>query len=262
MNPWLRQLSTTRNAKIRLFCLPFAGGSASYFHQWKNRLPADISLTAVEYPGRGGRFSDAPLTRCEDAVRELVHAFVTSHTRGRFAFFGHSMGALLAFELSRSLQGIYGLVPEILIVSGARAPDVPRPSSARHHPRIYALPEKQFRDEIRSYAGTPAEVLDNDELMSLRSPALRADFELVQTYEYKPGPKLRAPILAIGGHDDVDDVPVSAIEGWARHTTQAFRAEMMEGDHFFIDKHPSRLSQLLHTVLLPSSAENGAIARN
>jgi medium-chain acyl-[acyl-carrier-protein] hydrolase len=156
-----------------------------------------------------------------------------------FAFFGHSMGAMLCFELARQLRNATGREPVQLFVSGQRAPQIPRTT-----PDTYNLPDPAFIDELRRLNGTPREVLENPELMNLLLSLLRADFELVQSYVYRPGPALSCPIVAFGGVDDVD-IPRHAVASWREQTIDSFSMHMFPGDHFFIHSSQALLLQNL-----------------
>jgi surfactin synthase thioesterase subunit len=156
-----------------------------------------------------------------------------------FAFFGHSMGAMIAYEQSRALSQQHGLEPEHLFVSGRAAPHVPD-----DRPPNYTLPDPEFIAEVDRLKGTPAEVLEHPELMQLLIPLLRADFELIQTYRYNEGPPLACPVTAFGGLRD-EEVSAQDLEAWRQHTTGRFSVRMLPGDHFFVTS--SRL--LLHRII-------------
>jgi medium-chain acyl-[acyl-carrier-protein] hydrolase len=145
-----------------------------------------------------------------------------------FAFFGHSMGALIAFELARELARRGRPGPLHLFVSGRRAPQVPD----REEP-LHRLPDPEFVVRLRELNGTPEEVLANGELMQLLLPLLRADFAVHETYEYRPGEPLAVPISALGGIAD-PEVRRDDLEAWRPETRGAFRLRMLPGDHFFL----------------------------
>jgi medium-chain acyl-[acyl-carrier-protein] hydrolase len=236
---WIAYHKPRPGARVRLYCFPYAGGAASIFRGWADALPAEIEVRPVQPPGRESRIREPAFTR----VEPLVAAFLAGHgdDLGAMpaAFFGHSMGALLAYELARALRREGRPAPVRLFVSARRAPHLP----ARERP-IYALPEEEFRAELRELKGTPEEVLDHPELMELVGPLLRADFELIDTYEHAPGDPLGCPISAFGG---IADATVSEEEmaGWRRHTAGPFRLRMLPGDHFFLH-HGSRAELLGH----------------
>jgi medium-chain acyl-[acyl-carrier-protein] hydrolase len=160
-----------------------------------------------------------------------------------FAFFGHSMGALVSFELARLLQKKGGPQPLHLFVSGAAAPHLP----PREIP-IYALPEREFIKALRSLNGTPKELLESEELMQLILPTLRADFAVCDTYTYKNGAALRCPITICGGTRD-RKLSRSDLQAWRLETDASFHMQMFPGDHFFLHTARSQLLTLLSAQL-------------
>jgi medium-chain acyl-[acyl-carrier-protein] hydrolase len=187
----------------------------------------------VQLPGREGRVREEPFTRLEPLVASLTDALAQELTELPAAFFGHSMGALVAFETARELRRRGAREPVQLLVSARRAPHLP----ARHEP-IHALPEAAFRDELRRLQGTPEAVLEHPELMELLEPMLRADFAVIETFEHRPAPPLNAPITAFGGAGD-EDVPFEDLDAWSRHTAGGFRRRSFRGGHFFL-QHEAR----------------------
>ena len=180
----------------------------------------------VQYPGRGSRIAEASFTNCTALVDALM-PYLLPFVNKPFAFFGHSMGAIIAFEVARRLQQ-RGLKPARLFVSGRRAPQIP--TSDR---KTYDLPDAEFTEELRRLNGTPAQVLEHPELMQLMLQVIRADFTLVQTYEYEPGPPLNCPFSVFGGVQDVE-VTSHHLEAWCELTTGGCSVRMFDGDHFFI----------------------------
>jgi medium-chain acyl-[acyl-carrier-protein] hydrolase len=181
------------------------------------------------------------------SVPVLVEAMLPAllpHFDKPFAFFGHSMGAMISFELARRLRKETGREPLKLFVSGQRAPQLPRTSDI-----TYNLPEPEFLEELRRLNGTPREVLEHPELMSLLLSLLRTDFELVQTYDYQPGEPLNCPIAAFGGVQD-EDIPRSDLDAWREQTTSSFTLQMFPGDHFFLHSSQALLLQRLSEHLL------------
>lgn len=212
---------------MRLFCFPFAGGGARAFQAWPDHLPRDVEVWAVQLPGREGRFKEPPYVRLADLVADLVDA-IAPHTDIPHALFGHSMGALVAFTLARQLRRARLRGPELLLVSGRRAPQ--RPDT---DPPIHALPDQEFLQEIRELNGTPEAVLQNEELLQLLIPLLRADFAVCETYEYETDAPLNCPIAAFGGTDD-QDVSRDDLAAWSEQTTSSSSHLMFPGDHFYL----------------------------
>ncbi|HYP25227.1 MAG TPA: thioesterase II family protein [Blastocatellia bacterium] len=225
--PWVVIPKPNPSASVRLFCFPYAGGTAAGFRKWPAGLPNSVEVWSVQYPGRGSRIRESPFTRIAplvDAAAEALMPYMDSP----FAFFGHSMGAVVAFELSRILRRELSRTPLHLFVSGRRAPQVVDDTD-----EIYKLPDDEFVEELRRLNGTPAEVLEHKELMQLMLPLLRADFEAIGTYEYREEPPLACPISAFGGLED-QDVSRDNLAAWRSQTTSSFSVRMMPGDHFFL----------------------------
>jgi medium-chain acyl-[acyl-carrier-protein] hydrolase len=225
-NPWLINTNPRPEAAVRLFCFPYAGGTTAIFHKWPQELPAWVDVCAVQLPGHGSRLGEAPVTDLFTLV-EMIEPALLPYLAQPFAFFGHSMGAMISFELARTLRHKHGLQPLHLFVSGRSAPQLPVEETT------YNLPEPEFAEELRRLNGTPPEVLLHAELMKLMLPILRADFELVQTYLYKPHPPLDCPITAFGGWED-NNVSRASLEAWREQTTSDFSVRMLLGDHFFL----------------------------
>jgi len=225
-NPWLISRKRQSEAVVRLFCFPYAGGSSTIFHKWPQDLPSWIDVFAVQLPGHGSRLDEPPVTNLHRLV-EMIEPALLPHLGQSFAFFGHSMGAMISFELARTLRDKHSLQPTHLFVSGRPAPQLPVEKPT------YNLPEAEFAEELRRLNGTPPDVLEHSELMKLMLPILRADFELVQTYSYTPRPPLDCPITAFGGWED-QSVSRESLEAWREQTTNKFSVRMLLGDHFFL----------------------------
>jgi medium-chain acyl-[acyl-carrier-protein] hydrolase len=230
-------------SRMRLFCFPYAGGTAAVFRNWAQYLPSEIEVCAVQYAGRGSRLAE-PLGEDVVQVMNAIYQDLQPFLKKPFAFFGHSMGALVSYEFARRLQREQQPGPFQLFVSGCCAPHV------RLFDEItYNLPEPEFLAELRRLQGTPAEVLDNAELMQLMMPIIRADFKASQTYQHVPGPPLECGIRAYGGLKD-EMVPREKVEAWSEHTSGSFRAQMLPGDHFFLNTSQSLLTRLIAQELL------------
>lgn len=226
--PWIAYHRPRPAPRVRLFCFPYAGGGASIYRGWSAALHPDIEVWPVQLPGREGRIREPAFSRADELVAALLGGLAEPLARGPFAFFGHSMGALIAFELARALRLAGTAGPLHLFVSARRSPDLP----ARDDD-IHDLPEPEFRARLRELNGTPEAVLEHPELMDLLGPLLRADFTLSETHDFVPGPPLACPITAFGGRDDAD-VTADDLSAWRRQTTAAYRLTMLAGDHFFL----------------------------
>jgi medium-chain acyl-[acyl-carrier-protein] hydrolase len=237
-SPWVVRHKPNREARLRLFCFPYAGGSASIYRTWPKDLSPDIEVCAVQLPGRGGRLLEEPFTDLSALVEALAEALLPQFEEP-FAFFGHSMGALIAFELARHLRRRYGLQPVHLFVSGFRAAQIPDPDAL-----TFNLPEAEFLAAVRRLNGTPEAVLQNDELLSLMLPVIRADVTICETYAYQDGAPLDCPLTAFGGRSD-SIVSPEELASWIVQTSGEYEVQMFDGDHFYIN---SARAQLLRAV--------------
>jgi medium-chain acyl-[acyl-carrier-protein] hydrolase len=230
------------NPKLNLFCFPYAGGSAAVYHQWHEYLPPDVQLVAVQYPGHGTRIQASPCTELETLLDDIEMTVGPLLDRP-FVFFGHSMGATVAFELTRRLHRSGLTMPKHLFLSGRGAPHMPPLRDPIHH-----LSDKEFWDEIRSLNGTPPEILQHKELMALVLPALRADFKLIESWKHTESLLLNVPMLVFGGIND-EHVPAHYLDAWAHHTTCVVQRHMFPGDHFFLHQAFPVMLKLMQEAL-------------
>jgi medium-chain acyl-[acyl-carrier-protein] hydrolase len=234
---WFENLPGGRDGGLRLYCFPYAGGSAQVFRGWQRHFAPQAALSLARLPGRDARIGEPPLKRYKPLVNALADALIPE-LPPVFAFWGHSMGALISFELARELRRRGKPAPLALFLSGRGAPQIPDPD-----PPIFNLPEPEFISQLRRLNGTPRELLDSAELKEFFLPTIRADFELVETYEYEPETPLTCAICAYGGLQD-SDVPAANLKEWQKQTSGAFKVRMFPGDHFYI--HSS--TDLLHAL--------------
>jgi medium-chain acyl-[acyl-carrier-protein] hydrolase len=234
---WLVPLERRPAPELRLLCFPYAGASTAAFSAWPAGLPATIEVWAVQAPGRGWRLGERPLRRMQPLLDGIVDEIETAWTDRRpFALFGHSMGALVAFEVARELRRRAVALPSHLVVSGAAAPHLPLEGEPLHR-----LRDEKLLDELRDLNGTPPEMLDNPKLRKLLVPIVRADLELGETYRYTEELPLPFPIAALAGAAD-RAVPTARMTEWRRHTSTGFSLALHDGDHFFI--HSNRRAVL------------------
>jgi medium-chain acyl-[acyl-carrier-protein] hydrolase len=227
-------------ARLRLFCFPYSGGGAGAFRGWSDALPS-VEVCAVQAPGRENRLREPAFLRMDPLVAEITRV-VRALADLPFAFFGHSLGAFIAFEVARALRREQAPLPRHLFASGCPAPQ----AHVVDHP-IHGDTDAVLMDKLRRYQGTPAGVLDNDELMALLLPVLRADFTIYETYQPPPSdePPLDLPLTALGGLED-DHATRAQLEAWRAQTSQRFVLRMFPGGHFFV--HGAR-AQVLGSVL-------------
>ncbi|MGB2677420.1 MAG: alpha/beta fold hydrolase, partial [Candidatus Acidiferrum sp.] len=237
-DPWVACRKPNPQARLRLFCFPYAGTGASIFRTWSDGLPADFEVCPVQFPGRGTRLMETPFTQLEPLVQALAQALGPLLDKP-FAFFGHSLGALVGFELARQLRRQSGVQPVRLFVSADRAPQLPH----RDRP-IHVLPEGEFLVELRCLNGIPGKVLEEVELMQTMLPVLRADLAVCETYVYSTEPPLNCPISTFGGLQD-RRVSRGDLEAWRDQTSASFSLRMFPGDHFFWHTTQPLLLQVL-----------------
>ena len=242
MHPYYAAQRRRDSPALRLFCFPYAGGNSYCFNKWRSALPAGIEVYPVEIPGRGLRSKEPLRTNLEELV-DIVCQEVVCRTDVPFGFFGHSMGALIGFEIARRLRCQKHHAPACLCVSGHRAPQTP---PERWH--LHETTDELFLEELRRLHGTPTEVLESRELMELFLPILRADFAVCETYSYVPEPPLACPIIAFVGTDDAD-VTLAHVEAWREQTVSDFRLYRIPGDHFFLHTAERQVLYLLSSEL-------------
>jgi surfactin synthase thioesterase subunit len=225
----LRVVGPTRpDARITLICLPYAGGGANVFSGWHHGLPADIEIRAPALPGRESSLRQRPIERMDDYVAALDEAVAGTVDGRPYALFGHSLGALVGYELACSRLRTGRLLPAVLIVAGRAPPFAPALDR-----RIARLPTTEFIRGLAESEGTPRELLANKELMQLLLPALRADFRMSEDYRPVRRSRLPIPIVALTGREDREVTPIEAA-GWAECTAASFRVVVIRGGHFFL----------------------------
>ncbi len=237
IDEWVIRYRPNEQARLRLFCFPYAGGGASIFRPWADFLPPEVEVCSVQLPGREYRVNTPAYKRIIPLEEALAQALLPYLDRP-FAFFGHSMGALVSFELARLLRRQYGKLPIHMFLSAYRAPQLPNPNI-----KIYHLPTEVFKVVLRS-EGIAEMILQNDELMQAMLPTLRADFELCDTYEYTEERPLECSFSILGGLDDVR-ISQHDLEPWPQHSSAGCSLTMFPGSHFFMH---SAQDQLLSAI--------------
>jgi medium-chain acyl-[acyl-carrier-protein] hydrolase len=237
---WIWHTPRRSTPRLRLLCLPNAGAGASTFRAWSASIPEDIEVLPVQLPGREERLSERPFDNLPELIEALGPAIEPWLEDVPFAIYGHSMGALIAFELARWLRTTYRPLPRHLFLAGHRGPHLPDPG-----PLFHTAPDVGLLDELRRLCGTHPHVLNNRELMALYLPTVRADLAVCETYSYTRAAPLRCPITAYGGTRDTE-ASVAELVGWRDHTFGRFELRMFTGDHFF---PISARSQLLESIV-------------
>jgi medium-chain acyl-[acyl-carrier-protein] hydrolase len=229
---WIACPKPKNRSGLRLFCFPYAGGGSSIFRSWADDLSPEIEVCPVLLPGKDDRLLELPFTQFWHLIETLAQV-LQPYLEVPFAFFGHSMGGLVAFELARELRRKNAPSPAHLIVSATRAPHLPNPVASFNVDSDVAIIEA-----LRSFNGTPEWVLQDNELMQELLPTIRADFQLVKDYTYLAEAPLDCPISAFGGGQD-ELVTQEHIEAWKKHTNKFFAMRMFQGSHLFLHEKRS-----------------------
>lgn len=243
-SPWFIKAKNCDNAQMQLFCFPYAGGNASTYLNWSAHLPDEIELIAVQPPGRANRVFEPAYTQMSDLIAELNREIMPLINKP-FIFFGHSLGSRVAFELIRTFKKQGKPLPEHFIASGSKAPH-----DMLDRKVSYNLPDSEFTKTLATLEGTPKIILQNEELMELCLPLLRADFELSETYKLPPQEIESFDIntSVLGGVND-PDVSVESLEKWQELFTPPVKIHTFEGGHFFIDECKKDVLTIVNDIL-------------
>nr|AGS49843.1 thioesterase [uncultured bacterium esnapd17] len=225
---------------VRMFCFPFAGGSAAFYADWAGDFVSTVELVPIQLPARGALMAQPParsITEVADAIAPVI-----AESSVPVALYGHSMGAIIAFETARRLQEV-GKPVRHLFVSGRPGPRIKRPLEP-----VSDLPRPEFVEMLRDYGAADQEILEHDELLDLLIPMMRADFHMIESYTYPPGPPLTCDVSAWAGADDTE-APLSVMQRWGDETTGTFTAEELPGGHFFLSEHREHIVRAVHERL-------------
>lgn len=230
------------NKKMNIIFFPYGGGGIPSFFQWVQDLEEYANCYVVELPGRGNRFNEEPYTDIKRVIAELTPSIL--NLKEPFIFVGHSMGALIAYELTCHLQDNYDLKPLRLVVSGCSSPSFPKPLK-----KSSDLSEDEFIDRLKKINGSNNEIVNNSELLEVVMPMLRADFALCDNYAYNNRvEKVTCPITAFCGNKDIF-APLASVECWRDLTNNSFSVKVFDGEHFFIkDRYQEVLNFLIELV--------------
>lgn len=225
---WISSRDRVDGARMRLFCLPHAGSGATAYQSWRREMPSFVELCAVRLPGRETRISEMSFTDSEALVEQMAQV-LAGDCDLPYVIFGHSMGAVLAYELAQSFRRRGLPQPACLFVSGRVAAHLKLPAKP-----VYELPLQSFLSELEDrYGGLPKELLQDQEMLDFYLPILRSDLELIETYQYKEAPPLSCPIVASGGLDD-HSLWLEGLEAWKQHTVGSFTLQRYDGGHFYL----------------------------
>lgn len=248
-SPWLVRFNRCSRPRLRLLCFPFAGGSASYFLRWARLIPGEVELVGIQYPGRCSRLSEPGMTCLSSLIEAAAQAVAPLLDIGRMAFFGHSMGALVAYEVARWLcaRGLGG--PDHLFLSGRQAPGRSSPG-----PIPSILSDDALLGFLRRLGGMPEAVLNDGTLMAMILPGLRADLQALATWRYQPHKPLNIPLTIFCGEHDPEVLP-SSMSSWAQQTTKYFSEHVLPGGHFFLNDHSESVLEIVIEALLAGHSD-------
>lgn len=239
---WIRRFHPDPQSTVRLVCFPHAGGSASFYFSVSRALQGDVEVLAVQYPGREDRRAEP----CATSITELADGIVEAlrHTSGPpLALFGHSMGAVIGFEVARRLEQQMGTVVARLFVSGRRAP------SRQHGEYVHLQDDQGLLAEVRTLNGTDARVLDDEEIMRMSLPSLRGDYRAIESYRGGEGVQVSCPISMLVGDSD-PRVTLDDALAWRAHTTAGFDSQVFPGGHFYLGGQQSQVLELIRDRLV------------
>lgn len=226
---WIRRYRPAPEAAVRLLCLPHAGGSASYYHPMARALAPAADVLAAQYPGRQDRYAEPPAKSIRELAERIVEAVTGDDDERPLALFGHSMGAVVAYEAALLLEAA-GRAPVRLFVSGRRAP-----SADWDGRQLHKAGDAELLESVRRLNGTDGQVFEDEELMRLVLSALRGDYKALETYEPRPGDRLTCPVTILTGDDD-PVTTVAAARAWTGHTDGPTDLHVFPGGHFYLNE--------------------------
>ncbi|MCX4669941.1 alpha/beta fold hydrolase [Streptomyces sp. NBC_01381] len=249
--PWIRRYRPAPNARARLLCLPHAGGSAPFYLPFARSIGPEVEVLAVQYPGRHDRF-DEPGVDSIGGLADALLAEALPYGDRPLAIFGHSMGAMIAFELALRLEE-KGAGPLVVFASGRRAPSRRRADDSPVHLRD----EEGLIAELRALNGTDTRVFEDKDLLRMALPAIRNDYKAAETYRYVPGPPLAAPVRGHVGDDD-PRATLDEVRSWSEHTDGGFELRTYPGGHFYLSDQMQVVAAAVREQISDLLAQRGA----
>ncbi len=230
--------------KVKLFCIPYAGGSAMIYHRWKPFLSENIELCPIELAGRGRRIQERLYESMDDAVNDVYYSIQDQLDDSEYAVFGHSMGSIITYQIAHRLFQGNGPRPIHLFFSGRGAPHVMSENERVFH----QMDEETFRSEVLELGGTPKEFFEHPELLQMLLPLLKNDFKVHETYQFDgETPPFDIAFTVLLGKDD--ELSAAQVHGWREHTSRVCTVQYFEGDHFFINSRVQEVVEVVnHTI--------------
>lgn len=239
-NPWIRNFNPAPNARTRLLCFPHAGGSASYFFPLSSALAPEFDVYAVQYPGRQDRYKE-PLIDDIDDMADQAYEALEPLIDAPLALFGHSMGAVLAFEVARRIEALAGRGPVLVFASGSRAP-------SRYGDEREEKDDAALLDVMRDLGGTDPRVLNDPDMLATFLPAFAGDYRALQKYHRGTEVAISAPVVVMAATDD-PKTSVDDARAWLEHTSGGGEVHTFEGGHFYLEKQPQRVIEVIAQAL-------------
>lgn len=235
-NKWFKNLRSSENCKIRMFCFPHAGGSAEAFKHWGKYLPDWMELYSIQLPGRSNRLSEPLINDIKELVDKATNEIIPLLNSKSYIFLGHSLGGVIAFEVAKTLRRLNQKLPEHLFIVGRESPKIPEDVP------MHNATNEDLIEYLRSESGTHEEVFNNKDLIQLLLPIIRADLKLTETYSkyYIVENQLSCPISVFWGTLETR-LTEQKLEGWENETSNGFDIEQFEGHHFFLHEHPEKI---------------------
>lgn len=234
--------------KANLICFPYAGGSKFSYNKFIEVAPGNLTLIPIELPGRGARFDERLIYNANELVDKLFNQ-IKSYLYDPYAIYGHSMGSLIGYLITRRIIKENLPQPLHLFFSGAKAPYM-----LQYEPAAHLFEKEELIASLHKMGGIPERILNNDNLMRILEPIVRADFQVINTYEYKSAGAMDIPISVIVGSDE--GISYQQAQLWQRETTLKINVNEFQGDHFFIFHHAAEIMELIHSRLIENILES------
>ena len=236
--PWIQYQKTSDDPSMRIFCFPYAGGSALFYARWFRYLDENAEVFPIQLPGRESRI-DEPLLRVMSVVINKIVEEISPYMTENTAFLGHSMGSMIAYEVARTLSERNMPMPKHIFLSGAVPPDM-----IGECEKIHMLSDEQFCEKLKGYESITSELMKYPEFFKFFLPVIKADFELIETYRFDKKWKMPCPVTVFSGTED-PYVPENALAQWGRFCEQEPQIITYSGNHFFLKEHTAEICRVI-----------------